>query len=263
MLDNHALQQTQTLIREVGLYIQNESDRIRLKDIKSKALNSLVTYVDQEAERQLVAGLRDLLPHAGFLAEEGTVKTDATKNRRWIIDPLDGTTNFLHGVPAYAVSVALEIDGVLELGIIYDIPHDQLFFAQKGQGATKNGQAIQLSQNSSLADSLIATGFPYTTFEHQDEYMQFFAHLMPRCRGLRRLGSAAIDLAYTAEGIFHGFYESGLHPWDVAAGALIVREAGGRVTDYRGSPYFMKNQQILAASPSLHLQLQREISQFL
>jgi myo-inositol-1(or 4)-monophosphatase len=262
MLDTHALQQTQTLIREVGLYILNQSDRVRQKDIKTKALNSLVTYVDQEAERQLVMGLRDILPDAGFLVEEETVQTTA-KDQRWIIDPLDGTTNFLHGVPAYAVSVALETNGKIQLGIVYDIPHDQLFFAQLGQGASKNGKALQVSQNPRLADSLIATGFPYTTFKHQDNYLQFFAHLMPRCRGLRRLGSAAIDLAYTAEGIFQGFYESGLHPWDVAAGALIVREAGGQVTDYRGGHHFIENQEILAASPSLHAQLQREISQFL
>jgi len=261
MLANRQIAKISKLIRETGVYIQSKANLVTANDIHSKDLNSFVSYVDKEAEKILVRGLEAIHPGCAFLTEEETVAQSQGK-ARWIIDPLDGTTNFLHGLPAYAVSVALEVDRKLVYGWIYDIPADALYFAQRKAGTFCNGKRIYVSEKKQLKDCLLATGFPYTTFSHQDAYMQLFAALMPQCRGLRRLGSAALDLVYTARGIFDGFYEVGLAPWDVAAGALIVQEAGGVVQDFSGGSDFMKNQQILAATPGIQAQLQSQIARF-
>ncbi len=246
------------LIRSTGEYIQSQAARVSAQDVTSKDLNSFVSYVDREAEKQLVQGLDLIQPSCGYWTEEETVAR-STESARWIIDPLDGTTNFLHGLPAYAVSVALEVNRELLYGWVYHIPAREMYFARKGGGAQMNGRPIRISQTKNLQDSLIATGFPYTDFTHQDAYMKLLAHLMPKTRGLRRWGSAAIDLVFTAAGRFQGFYELGLSAWDVAGGALIVTEAGGLVTDFSGSAQFMKQRQIIAAPPAIHQQLQTEI----
>ncbi len=261
MLTEGQIQQIEILIRKTGQYIQSQAEAVSAQDVHSKDLNSFVSYVDREAEKQLVTGLNDIQSGCAFLTEEGTVTQDEGQ-ARWIIDPLDGTTNFLHGLPAYAVSVALEIDGALSYGWIYHISADTMYFAEKRGGAFIDGRPITVSSSSQLADTLIATGFPYTDFTHQDAYMKLLSHLMPRCRGLRRWGSAAIDLAFTAAGHFQGFYEVGLSPWDVAAGALLVQEAGGRVTDFAGEVDFMGHRQILAAPPMIHEAMKKEIQLF-
>lgn len=261
MLANGQISKISKLICDTGAYIQSQAGRVTAKEIQSKDLNSFVSYVDKEAEKKLVRGLEAIHPGCAFLTEEETVAQSQGKSR-WIIDPLDGTTNFLHGLPAYAVSVALEVNRKLVYGWIYHIPAEALYFAQRKAGAFCNGKRIYISERKQLKDCLLATGFPYTTFSHQDAYMQLFAALMPQCRGLRRLGSAALDLVYTARGIFDGFYEVGLAPWDVAAGALIVQEAGGVVQDFSGGCDFMKNQQILAATPGIQAQLQTQIARF-
>jgi myo-inositol-1(or 4)-monophosphatase len=261
MLNSLQIQKLAKLLRETGAYIQSQAKRVNAKDVHSKDLNSFVSYVDREAEKRLVDGLNKIQSGCTFLTEEETVE-QADGPARWIIDPLDGTTNFLHGLPAYAISVALEINGALHYGYVYHISADVLYFARKDGGAFRNGHRMQVSTTDRLADGLIATGFPYTDFTHQDAYMKLLAHLMPRCRGLRRWGSAAIDLAFTAEGKFQGFYEIGLSPWDVAAGALLVREAGGRVTDFSGQDDFMGRRQILAGPVEIHEALQREIELF-
>lgn len=261
MLTENQVLQIDNLIRETGKYIQSQAERVTAKDVHSKDLNSFVSYVDKEAEKKLVEGLEEIYSSCSFLTEEETV-AQTQGNARWIIDPLDGTTNFLHGLPAYAVSVALEVNSDLVFGWVYHISADTLFFAKKNRGAFMNGLQIKVSASNRLADGLIATGFPYTDFTHQDAYMKLLAHLMPRCRGLRRWGSAAIDLAFTASGKFQGFYELGLSPWDVAAGALLVQEAGGLVTDFSGQDDFMGRRQILAAPAEFHAALKKEIQLF-
>ncbi|NBB89415.1 MAG: inositol monophosphatase [Bacteroidetes bacterium] len=261
MLTENQVLQIDNLIRETGKYIQSQAERVSEKDVHSKDLNSFVSYVDKEAEKKLVQGLEEIHSGFAFLTEENTVlQTDGPA--RWIIDPLDGTTNFLHGLPAYAVSVALELGSVISYGWVYHISADNLYFAKKNHGAYINGSQIKVSASSRLADGLIATGFPYTDFTHQDAYMKLLAYLMPRCRGLRRWGSAAIDLAFTAAGKFQGFYEVGLSPWDVAAGALLVQEAGGHVTDFSGEADFMARQQILASPPNTHEEMLQQIQTF-
>lgn len=261
MLSEGQIEKITDLIQDTGEYIQSQARRVSERDVKSKDLNSFVSYVDREAEQRLVQGLERIQPGYGYWTEEETVAR-STQSHRWIIDPLDGTTNFLHGLPAYAVSVALEIDRELQLGWVYHIPARQMYFARKGGGALLNGRPIHTSETTDLQDSLIATGFPYTDFSEKSSYMDLLAHLMPKTRGLRRWGSAAIDLVFTAAGQFQGFYELGLSAWDVAGGALIVTEAGGVVTDFSGSPHFMDNRQIIAAPPVIHRQLQAEIEPF-
>lgn len=225
---------------QAGLFIEQEAQTFTPDKIELKGLNSLVSYVDKEAEKMLVAGLSKILPEAGFITEEGTAG-DYEKGQKsyetgsyWIIDPLDGTTNFSHGLPIYSVSVGLLQDGELTLGVVYDICHKDCYSAFKNGGAFRNNQPIQVSQNKLLADSLQATGFPYHTFDVMEKYLKVVDTLMRSTRGLRRMGSAAIDLAYTACGKFDGFFEYGLQPWDVAGGIVIVREAGGSVTDFKG-----------------------------
>src|SRR6056297_967331 len=261
MLTTAQTEKITDLIRSTGEYIQSQAARVSERDVTSKDLNSFVSYVDREAEKRLVRGLDRIQPGCGYWTEEETVARSG-ESARWIIDPLDGTTNFLHGLPAYAVSVALEIDGALSYGWSYHISADTMYFAEKRGGAFIDGRPITVSSSSQLVDTLIATGFPYTDFTHQDAYMKLLSHLMPRCRGLRRWGSAAIDLAFTAAGHFQGFYEVGLSPWDVAAGALLVQEAGGRVTDFAGEVDFMGHRQILAAPPIIHEAMKKEIQLF-
>jgi len=261
MLTTAQTEKITDLIRSTGEYIQSQAARVSERDVTSKDLNSFVSYVDREAEKRLVRGLDRIQPGCGYWTEEETVARSG-ESARWIIDPLDGTTNFLHGLPAYAVSVALEVDRELFFGWVYHVPARDMYFAHKGGGAEMNGRPIQISETKKLQDSLIATGFPYTDFTHQDAYMNLLAHLMPKTRGLRRWGSAAIDLVFTAAGQFQGFYELGLSAWDVAGGALILTEAGGLVTDFSGSAQFIEQRQIIAAPPAIHQQLHAEIELF-
>jgi len=244
----------QPLLRTVAAFIIKELDRVQQADIIEKDLNSLVSYVDRQAEEQLVEGLHAILPEAGFLTEEETVQqTEAPL--QWIIDPLDGTTNFLFGVPSYSISIGLKSDGVLIGGWVYDLPFGKCYHALKGQGAFVEERRIQVRQNEDFAQSLFATGFPYHDFGQMPQYMELLTDLMQSSRGIRRLGSAAIDLAYTAEGRFDAFYEYGLNPWDVAGGAVLVREAGGVVLNFSGGQEFMDSRQIIACSAPICEQL--------
>jgi myo-inositol-1(or 4)-monophosphatase len=219
------------LSREIGLWMKEQNVNEGVADIKTP--NNLVTYVDKESERRFVEGLSNILPEAGFVAEEGTgiAKPDGLN---WVIDPLDGTTNFVHGVPVWCTSIGLVDRNEAILGVIFDPNSNEMFAASKGNGATLNGTAIHVSGLIDLGASLLATGFPYDDFGRQDQYLGLFKELMKSTRGMRRLGSAALDMAWTACGRFEGFYEYGLNPWDVAAGACIVAEAGGRVTEFDG-----------------------------
>lgn len=237
------------LSRQVGRFLLEEAAQFQKKDIIEKGLNDLVSYVDKEAELRIVKRLSELVPEAGFIAEEGTGKPKSNAPN-WIIDPLDGTTNFIHGLPFYAVSIALtDAQGQLLLGVIYEPNRDECFHAITGEKAYCNELEIKVSDTPSLSQSLLATGFPYYDFNKVKRYLSSVGELMQKCHGLRRIGSAALDLAYVACGRFEGFYEYNLNAWDVAAGALIVRQAGGQVSTFSGTPDAVFGREILAAGP--------------
>ena len=239
------LKSSLTLIKEVGNFIHEESLVFNTENIEKKGFNDLVSYVDKEAEQKLVDGLTRILPEAGFITEEGTSDTRG-EQYNWIIDPLDGTTNFTHGLPVYAISVALMKGDRIVLGIVYEINRQECFYSIEGDKAYCNEQEIQVSPVSQLGDSLLATGFPYYDFDRMDKYLKILNQFMQSTHGLRRMGSAAVDLAYVACGRFEGFFEYNLNAWDVAAGAFIVQQAGGHVTDFSGGNQYIFGREILA-----------------
>jgi myo-inositol-1(or 4)-monophosphatase len=235
------------LTKQVSVFIKNERKKFSTERIEIKGKNDFVSYVDKTSEKQLVERLSVLLPEAGFIAEEGT-STKKGVNYNWIIDPLDGTTNFIHGIPCFAISIALMRDNKIVLGVVYEINLDECFYAWEGSKAYLNGVEISVSKAPTLADSLLATGFPYYDYDRQDEYMNLLKYFMKHTHGIRRLGSAATDLAYVACGRFDGFYEYSLQPWDVAAGAFIVQQAGGKVTDFKGNDDYIFGKEIVAGN---------------
>ncbi|MDB4447617.1 inositol monophosphatase [Roseivirga sp.] len=241
------LQDVIVLVKETGEFIRQESRKFDHSKIEYKGMNDLVSYVDKEAEKRLVKGLSEILPGSGFVAEEGT-STHRSDIYNWIIDPLDGTTNFTHGLPVYAVSVALVKRGVLTLGVVYEINRDECFHAIKDQGAFLNHSPIKVSETKTLEKALLATGFPYYNFDQMQQYLTIINEFMQTTHGLRRMGSAAVDLVYTACGRFEGFFEYNLNAWDVAAGALIVQEAGGKVTDFKGGEDYLFGREIVAGN---------------
>ncbi len=247
--------QVEALCREAGSFINRERQKVASHDVEIKGLNSLVSYVDKQAEEILVSGLKRILPEAGFITEEDT-PDDADKPLRWVIDPLDGTTNYLHGIPVYAISVAL-LEGNEELiGVVYELGQEEMFTAWKGGGAWVNGKLVKMDGAKKLSDTLIATGFPYHDFASIEPYMNLLRDLFQKTRGVRRLGSAATDLAYVACGRFNGFFEAGLSPWDVAGGTLLVKEAGGVVSDFSGGSDYIFGAEIVAASPNIFEEFQ-------
>ncbi len=236
---------------EVANFIRTECGKVQLDQIDVKSLNSLVSYVDKNAELQLVAQLQKLLPEAAFLTEEETIETSEAAYR-WIIDPLDGTTNFLHQLPFFAISVALEHHGKTILGVVYEVNRKECFSAWKDGGSWLNGKAIKVSGNAVFQDALFATGFPYYDYSKTKSYLGVLEHLMKNSRGIRRFGAAALDLAYVACGRFDAFFEYSLSPWDVAAGALLVQEAGGKVCDFKGGEDYVFGKEIIAASGTMY-----------
>ena len=250
------------LCRQAGAFIRQQVSDFDQTKIETKGLHDLVSYVDKESEKMLVAGLQQLLPAAGFVTEEGTVaNADASVEYRWIIDPLDGTTNFLHGLPCFAVSVALAQGNRPVLGVVYEVSRDECFRGVEGQGAFLNDKPIRVSQATSLEDTLIATGLPFYKFTHADAYLKILYEYMQHSRGIRRWGSAATDLAYVACGRFDSYFEFNINAYDVAAGILLVREAGGRVTQWLedGDPVF--NRETLATNGLVHEQMQAVMQQ--
>jgi len=263
------------LARQVGMFIKIEEQKVKQADIEEKSLNSLVSYVDKTAEKMIVEALSEILPEAGYIAEEGTSDRKG-EQYNWIIDPLDGTTNFLHGLPIYSVSIALQstktnsetdsrtpssasdsIDELdkerseIVLGVVYEVNRDECFYAWKGGQAFLNNEAITVSTKSELQKSLIATGFPYYDYERIDAYFEVLKHLAQNSRGVRRMGSAAVDLVYVACGRFDAFFEYSLHPWDVAAGAFIVQQAGGKIFDFGGGSDWLHGKEIVATNGKL------------
>lgn len=235
------------LAREVGIFIKMEESKVRTSDIEEKSRNSLVSYVDKTAEEKLVSNLKHFLPESGFIAEEGT-STEIGEKYNWIVDPLDGTTNFLHGIPTYSVSVALKENDEIVLGVVYEVNRDECFYAWKNGKAYLNGEVIRVSNTKYLKDSLLATGFPYYDFDRTDEYFNLLKEMVHTARSVRRIGSAAVDLAYVAAGRFDGFVEYSLNAWDVAAGAIIVQEAGGTVHDFNGGSNWLFGKEMLATN---------------
>ncbi|MCK9291945.1 MAG: inositol monophosphatase family protein [Bacteroidales bacterium] len=246
-----------SLARLTAEFIRQEASHISRIPIESKGVHNLVSYVDRQAEQQLITGLQKILPGSGFIAEEsGAAKAD-TYN--WIIDPLDGTTNFLHGVPVYSISIALQEHDELLLGIVLEIGRDECFYACKSSPCYLNGVEVRVSDSLLLDQSLLATGFPYYDYSRMQPYLRLFENLMRHTRGVRRLGSAAVDLAYVAAGRFDAFYEYGLNPWDIAAGIVLVQQAGGSVTTFDGSQNVLYGKDILASNSHIHDAMLTEI----
>jgi myo-inositol-1(or 4)-monophosphatase len=242
------------IAKTAGAFIREERKTFTNDKVEYKGLNDMVSFVDKTAEKIIVEELSTLLPKAGFITEEKTInKTGEGYN--WIIDPLDGTTNFIHGLPVYSVSIALQEFDELVVGVVYEINLDECFYAWKDAPAFLNGRQIKVSSSTSISNSLLATGFPYYDFSKQPAYIALFTELMKSCHGLRRLGSAAVDLAYTACGRFDGFYEYNLNSWDVAAGILIVRQAGGEVVNFKGGQEILNSRELLATNGKITTQM--------
>lgn len=239
--------------RRAGSIIMRASDNLDALTVRHKSLNDLVSEVDRAAEDAIIDVLRAAYPDHAILAEESGAAGQSEFT--WIIDPLDGTTNFLHGFPVYAVSIALSHKGVLTHGVVYDPVRNDLFTASRGAGAFLNDRRIRVSKRDKLIDCLVATGFPFRMFDHTDAYIAMMRDFMRKTAGIRRPGAAALDLANVAAGRMDGFWEIGLSPWDMAAGVLLVQEAGGLVGDLQGNDGYMKTGNIVAASPRVFPQM--------
>ncbi len=240
--------------RDAGQFIREELPLLSRSDIESKGIHSYVTHVDTNAEKRIVKALEELLPEAGFIVEEESIDKKG-RDYQWIVDPVDGTTNFIHGLPCFSVSIALMHGSEIVLGVVYEVMQDECFYAWKGGGAYLNEEPIRVSSIQSLSDSLLATGFPYYDYSLVEKYMELFVWCLRNTHGVRRLGSAAVDLAYVACGRFEGFFEYGLSAWDVAAGSLIVTEAGGKVTDFGGNENYIFGKEIIATNAKVHDEL--------
>jgi myo-inositol-1(or 4)-monophosphatase len=247
--------------KQAGDFIRRERKSFSSDKIEYKGLNDLVSYVDKGAEQIIVSGLERVLPEAGFITEEKTT-TKIGERYNWIIDPLDGTTNFIHGLPVFSVSIALKEYDELVLGVVYEINKDECFYAWKGAPAYLNGTEIKVSNAPTIADSLIATGFPYYDFIKQPQYIELLNYLMQNCHGLRRLGSAATDLVYTAAGRFDAFYEYNLNAWDVAAGIVIMKQAGGHVINFKGGDEVLDTRELLATNGKITAEMLEVIQKY-
>ena len=247
--------------KKAGAFILSESKNFKTANIEYKGLNDMVSYVDKTAEKMIVEQLSVLLPDAGFIAEEGTSnKIGETYN--WIIDPLDGTTNFIHGIPAFAVSIALKQNNELVVGVVYEINQDECFYAWKESKAYLNGKEIRVSDNELVSKTLIATGFPYYDFSRQADYIKLFTDVMQKCHGLRRIGAASVDMVYTACGRFDGYFEYNLKPWDIAAGILILQQAGGECFDFVGAHNILESGDIVATNGKISEELNQIIHSY-
>lgn len=213
---------------------------------------NLVTEIDRKSEEIIISTIRRHYPSHGILAEEGGGRRNGSSPYKWIIDPLDGTTNFTHGLPVYCISIAVEFNGEVIVGVIYDPNLDELFTAEKGRGAYLNGKRIAVSKTSSLRQSLLVTGFPYNIAENPNHAIERFVNFLVQAQAVRRMGSAAIDLAYVAAARYDGFWEVALNPWDMAAGALMVQEAGGTLSDFAGGAFSIYQKEIVASNGLIH-----------
>ncbi len=239
--------QVTKIAKQTGDFIRQQQQNISLDRIETKGMNDFVTFVDKESEKRLVEFLKPLLQGAGFITEEKTIEENKAEYT-WIIDPLDGTTNFIHGVSPFAISIALQHNDKTILGIVYEISLDEMFYAYEGTHSYLNDRPIAVSKAETVDQSLIATGFPYNDFSRMPNYLKTLEYFMHHSHGVRRLGSAATDLVYVACGRFDAFYEYSLKPWDVAAGAYIVQKAGGMVGDFKEEEKYIFGKEIVAAN---------------
>jgi len=247
--------------RRAATIINRASLNLERLQIDRKQHNDFVTEVDKAAEEAIIETLNEAYPNHGFLAEESGELLN-NSDHIWIIDPLDGTTNFIHGFPQYAVSIALSVNGVLQQAVIYDPNRDELFSASKGAGAYVDRRRLRVASQIKLENALIGTGFPYRQDQDVDQYLKIFAEMTRQCAGLRRPGAASLDLAYVAAGRYDGFFESELKPWDMAAGALIITEAGGLVGNYRGEEGFLESGEIMAGNPRIFAQMAQVLGKY-
>ncbi|MBI9054567.1 MAG: inositol monophosphatase [Bacteroidales bacterium] len=243
-------QQVTELTKEVGQFILNERKNNKSLTIEVKGLHDFVTYVDKTSEAKIVEKLSAILPEAGFIAEEGT-STKKGEKYNWIIDPLDGTTNFIHNLTPFAISIALQENDEIILGVVHELGLNECFYAWKDSPAFLNGEEISVSNKETIEESLIATGFPYYDYARMEPFLKTLEFFMENSHGVRRLGSAATDLAYVACGRFEAFYEYSLSPWDVAAGSLIVKQAGGRISDFKGENNYIFGKEIIATNKNV------------
>ena len=241
--------------RRAGQIINRASNDIDLIKVVSKQQSDFVTEVDRAAEAAIIETLREAYPSHGILAEESGASAGRDEEYQWIIDPLDGTTNFIHGFPQYAISIALAHRGQVTQAVVFDPNRNELFTATKGAGAFLNDRRIRVGKRAKLQEALIGTGFPYRSFDHIDAYLAIFKELTQNCAGIRRPGAAALDLAWVACGRLDGFWEFGLSPWDMAAGTLLITEAGGLATDLAGEPDYLESGNVVAGSPKVFAQL--------
>ena len=239
--------------RRAGSLINRATQDLDLITVERKGVSDYVSEVDRMAEKAIVETLLEAYPEHAILAEEGGAQGQS--DYLWIIDPLDGTTNFLHGFPQFAISIGLQVKGVLNLAVIYDPTRNELFTATRGNGAHLNDRRLRVSKQTRLQESLIGTGFPYRDFTYLDDYLKMFRELLPKTAGLRRPGCASLDLAYVAAGRYDGFWEAGLKPWDIAAGVLLIQEAGGLVTDFDGGENYMATGNVVGGNPKVFSQL--------
>ncbi|HZT55201.1 MAG TPA: inositol monophosphatase family protein, partial [Burkholderiaceae bacterium] len=249
--------------RSAGAIINRASLDLDTLKVDTKSPNDFVTEVDRRAEAVIIETLLGAYPGHGILAEESGREHGAKDSEYvWIIDPLDGTTNFIHGFPVYSVSIALAFRGQVQQGVVYDPSRNDLFYASKGRGAFLNDRRLRVSKRTRLADCLVSTGFPYRKGDNFKRYLQMLEVTMPACAGLRRPGSAALDLCYVAAGYTDGFFENGLSPWDIAAGSLMITEAGGLIGNFTGEADYLYQRECLAASPRIYGQLVALLSPF-
>jgi myo-inositol-1(or 4)-monophosphatase len=249
------------LCLEDGAYIRQQLELLQAKDIELKEDHNFVTYVDRTSEEMLVKELSRILPGSGFIAEENDYGK-SNSELKWIIDPLDGTTNFVHGVPLFAISIALmEGDSVIA-GVVHEVNRNESFYSWQGDKAYLNGKEIRVSSANTLKDSLLVTGFPYVRDHILDNYVDLFKSFLQHTQDLRRLGSAATDLAYVAAGRFEGFYEISLNAWDVAAGSFLVQQAGGKVTDFEGGDDFIFGRSLVSSNGFIHKEMLEVVKEF-
>jgi len=246
------------LVKNVGGFIKNSKP----VGIETKSVNNFVTAIDKSSEEQLVAGLLKILPESGFITEEKTIDKKGIRYN-WIIDPIDGTTNFIHGLPPYSISIGLLDCEELVLGVVLEISGWECYYAWSGSKAYRDGVEIHVSQAAKVTDSLVVAGFPYGNQEYLNAFIKTFEHFIHVSHGVRRLGSAAADMVYVACGRLEVFYEYGLSPWDVAGGIVILRQAGGRVSDFAGGSNYLFGGEIVASNGLIHTEFLENINRFM
>ena len=250
-----------SVAKEAGVFIAAEVARFDRSMVEVKGVNNFVSFVDKQAEKLIIDRLSVLLPEAGFITEEET-RVDKADKYNWVIDPLDGTTNFIHGLPPYSVSIGLMDNNEVILGVIYEVTLKECFYSWKGAPSYLDGKVIHVSATQQTKDALVATGFPYYNFSLLESALKMLGHLFVHSHGVRRIGSAAADMAYLACGRFDVFYEYGLQPWDVAAADIIVRNAGGTITDYSGGSDYIFGKRIVVTNGPIHEEFLEIIRRF-